>query len=211
MNEQLPREEIIIFLKRNNRASLKAIADHLGMTKMGAYKHMVKLEDEGLVSRKVIKKPIGRPEYIFELTDKGKQFFQNSDSLILNELLNFLEREGYSNIVIKFLQERIRHLTREYTEKMKNKELEERVEVLRELRCRDGYMAEVKRVGNSFELIELNCPIYKVASIYGEACQLERNLFAKVLDAEVQSTHRQVIGSPICRFLVSKKGEAIIE
>ncbi|BCS93192.1 helix-turn-helix transcriptional regulator [Metallosphaera javensis (ex Sakai et al. 2022)] len=207
MDDRLPREEILIFLKRNNRASLKAIADHLGMTKMGAYKHMVKLENEGLVSRKVIKKPVGRPEYVFELTDKGKQFFQNSDSLILNELLNFLDREGHGNIVIKFLKERVRHLTKEYMEKMKGKEMGEKVELLREFRSRDGYMAEVKRVGNSFELIELNCPIYKIASVYGEACQLERDLFAKVLNAEVQSTHRQVIGSPVCRFIISKKGE----
>ncbi|QXJ27787.1 hypothetical protein J5U23_00654 [Saccharolobus shibatae B12] len=208
MSETSPEGKIILFIKKNGPATLQEIADHLGISKMGAYKHIIKLEHEGLISRKVIKKEIGRPIYVFNLTESGKLYFTNSDSLILLKFLEYIKREGKDEIVIKFLKGRYKALYTEYKDKLSKKELDEKVEILAKLRTSEGYMAEVKKCGNSFELIEFNCPIYKIASIYEEACSMERELFSKVLDAEVENSHRQVNNSNVCRFIIKPKSKA---
>ena len=92
--------------------------------------------------------------------------------------------------MIKFLKEWYKLLYNEYKDKLDEKKLDEKVEILGKLRTSEGYMAEVKKCGNSFELIEFNCPIYRVASLFGEACSMGRDLFSKVLDAEVENSHR---------------------
>jgi len=209
MSETSSENKIILFIKKNGPSTLQEIADNLGITKMGAYKHIVKLERKGLISRKVIKKEIGRPTYVFDLTESGKLYFTNSDSLILLKFLDYIKREGKDQIVIKFLKDRFKSLYNEYKDKLDKKELDEKVEILGKLRTSEGYMAEVKKCGNSFELIEFNCPIYRIASLFGEACSMERDLFSKVLDAEVENSHRQVNNSNVCRFIIKPKSKVL--
>ncbi len=206
MSEVSTEDKIILFIKKHGPSTLQDIADNLGITKMGILKHVTQLEQRGLLSRKVIKKEVGRPTYVFNLTESGKLYFTNSDSLILMELLKYIESEGKSEIITKFLKERYKILYNEYKEKLNKKDLGEKVEILAKLRTSTGYMAEVKKCGNSYELTELNCPIYKIASLFGEACSLEKDLFSKVLDAEVENSHRQVNNSNLCRFIIRPKG-----
>ena len=56
--------------------------------------------------------------------------------------------------------------------------------------------------GPGYELLEFNCPILAVAEEFGEACTVERELFERVLNADVETTHRVVAGNQVCRFLI---------
>lgn len=200
---------ILTNLRREGSMTLQELSQRLNMTRMGVYKHLAKLEGQGVISRRVVKGEVGRPYYVFFLTDKGKDYFMSSDSLILMDLLKFLQREDKEDVVSRFLRDRFRIKIAEYMEKTSGKGLEEQIGVLCELRNREGYMAEVRKTGDSFELLEYNCPIFKMASLFGEACDLERKLFHNVLKAEVENTHRQVDGQNVCRFLIRGKSNKI--
>ncbi|EZQ10136.1 MULTISPECIES: metalloregulator ArsR/SmtB family transcription factor [Acidianus] len=197
--------EIIMTLKREGPLTLQQLSQKLGITKMGVYKHLAKLERQGVVSRKIVKKEVGRPSYIFSLSDKGREYFVSSDSIVLLSLLEFLQREDKGSLVIKFLKERSKIKMEEYEEKLNKMSFDEKVEKLCNLRNEEGYMAEIKKSGNCYELLEYNCPIFKVASLFGEACSLEQKLFSAVLKTQVENTHRQVNGYNICRFLIRGK------
>ena len=207
MSDASTENRIIMYIKRQGPSTLQQIADNLGITKMGVYKHIIQLEQKGLISRKVVKREVGRPTYVFSLTESGKLYFTNSDSLILMELLDFINKEGKGDLMIKFLKNRYKVLFNEYKEKLDKKSVDEKVEILGKLRTSAGYMAEVKKSGNSYELTEFNCPIYRIASLFGEACSMERELFSKVLNADVENSHRQVNGSNLCRFVIRPKGD----
>ncbi len=74
------------------------------------------------------------------------------------------------------------------------------------LRDQEGYIAEDKKHGFSkFEILEHNCPIIAIAENYWEACTVENEMFRKVLDANVETTHRVVDGANVCRFLITPK------
>src|SRR5207244_13140701 len=93
-----------------------------------------------------------------------------------------------------------------YKDQVEAETLAERVHQLAGLRDREGYMAEDHQAGPSkFEILEHNCPILAVAENYWEACTVENELFRKVLDANVETTHRVVAGGNVCRFLVTAK------
>ena len=67
-------------------------------------------------------------------------------------------------------------------------------------------MAELgTRRKDTVELLEFNCPIIAVAEKYGEACSVERELFRKLLRANVDVTHRVVAGAPVCRFMIRRR------
>ena len=54
-------------------------------------------------------------------------------------------------------------------------------------------------------LLEYNCPIIQVAEKHWEACSTETQLFEKLLDAKVETTHRAAKGDLICEFLIKEK------
>lgn len=191
---------LILEIKKRGSVTTREAAEVIGMSKMGAYKHLLRLEASGLVGRRIVKGSIGRPVHSFYLTDHGKQYFGSADSLVLAGLLEFLKEKGADGLVREFLRERYERLARNYADLFADKTLEQRVVMLADLRTREGYMAQVRKSGKGFELIEYSCPIYKVASAFGEACQIEAELFSRTLGAKVENTHRQVDESTVCRF-----------
>src|SRR5207237_8055527 len=81
--------------------------------------------------------------------------------------------------------------------------LKERVGELVKIRDEGGYMAELGHAGrNVVEMMEHNCPIMAVAEAYPEACGVEREMFQKLLAADVETSHRVVAGDAVCRFLI---------
>jgi predicted ArsR family transcriptional regulator len=197
--------KVILEIKRRQSITLEDAANILGMSKMGAYKHLLKLERRGLVARRIVKKNVGRPIHAFHLTDKGRQYFGSADSIILVNLLEFLKDRGEGELIKMFLRERYARLMEQYHETLSTREFEDKVTLLSELRTQEGYMAELKKTGKGFELVEYNCPILKVASFFGEACNLEAHLFSSLLEAEVNNTHRQVDGCDMCRFVIKPR------
>ncbi len=205
--EKYPTEtRIILALKRGKPLRLVDLAESIGITKMAVLNHMQKLEAKGMVERRIVKSKVGRPYYVFKLREESKDSVASSDGWVLDGLLEYLERTGNGNLAEDFLKERYSRVRDEYAERISRANPEDRVEELTKIREEENYYPELKSTGSgSYELLEYNCPIFKVSNRFGIACSLETNLFSSVLDADVTSTHRQVNGSDVCRFLIKKK------
>jgi len=193
----------MVLLKKSSGLTLQSLADQLGITKMGAYKHLVKLEERGLVARTIVKKSVGRPSFRFTLTDKGKRAFHSSFIDTLDSLVNYVDRTQGKEVVYQFLKERYCEVMRSYTDKLGGLNTEQKIAKLVAIRTEEGYMAELRRGPKKmYELLEYNCPIFLLAKRHTEACSFENQLFSALLGVEVENTHRQVEGKDVCRFLV---------
>ncbi len=197
------RETILSLLKRNESQSMDQIANALGITKMAVFKHMSRLEESGLVERVTARRSVGRPVSLFHLTESGKDHFRSSYASMMRSLIDYMVEKGQRSFLLDFMKERYAEIQKEYYANLGHGSLEERVQMLAKIRDREGYMAESRKdPSGHFELVEYNCPIYQIAQIMGEACDLENMLFRSVLDVTVESTHRQVSGERFCRFIV---------
>ncbi|EQD26643.1 transcriptional regulator protein [mine drainage metagenome] len=127
---------------------------------------------------------------------------------MIKYLVSFLVENNQRDLVLEFLKERYSSIMDRYEQELRPLGWEKRLETLAAMRDREGYMAELKSTpGGVHELIEFNCPIYQIASIMGEACDLENSLFRGALGAKVDSTHRQVTGESYCRFLIHRPNQ----
>jgi DeoR family suf operon transcriptional repressor len=198
---------IILSLKRKKGLSLEELSRELRISKMGVLKHIQVLETRGIVRREISKKNIGRPYYRFYLVSNKGEILGNSSEKMLESFLEFANKEGYRDFVLKFLRNRYSEVEKFYKNALTSLTESQKVEKLAQLRQIENYFPELKKKGNdTFELLEFNCPIYRVANLFGEACSMERDLFKNVLDMDVESTHRQVNGFGTCRFLIRKHG-----
>jgi predicted ArsR family transcriptional regulator len=74
-------------------------------------------------------------------------------------------------------------------------------------------MAESKKEskgGRKHVLLEYNCPIIHIAERHWEACSIETELFEKLLNADIQTTHRAAKGDAICKFMIKERKEGYL-
>jgi predicted ArsR family transcriptional regulator len=197
------KKQLLLALKREGSVSLADLSQELGISKMATWKHLAALETKGLVERSSRPGGRGRPRAFFALSDGSSSLFPEAYTHMTMCALHFIEEKIGREGVVRLLKQRAQEVLDANRGRMPDAKLKERVVELVKIRDEGGYMAELGHAGkNVVEMFEHNCPIMAVAEEYPEACRVERELFQKLLHADVETSHRVVAGDPMCRFLI---------
>ncbi|KER03309.1 hypothetical protein MEG1DRAFT_01987 [Photorhabdus temperata subsp. temperata Meg1] len=82
--------------------------------------------------------------------------------------------------------------------------LQERVEHLVAIRCREGYMAQWSHTENgAILLIENHCPICAAAKVCQGFCRAELNVFQDILQAQVERVEYMLTDSRRCTYRIT--------
>jgi Predicted transcriptional regulator len=139
-------QKILEILKKNHNSTMDSIANDLGISKMAVLKHLFRMEKEGIIERKSIKKKVGRPVSVFFLTEHGEERFRSSYADTIKSLISFLVDHGHRDLAVQFLKERYALMQTKYAKSLAGLTYEKRLEKLSELRDSAGYMAELKSI-----------------------------------------------------------------
>lgn len=222
-----PKKKMLYYLKVMQQAELVELANVMKISRMAVHKHLTVLQKRGLVESTETRGHVGRPRMVYQLTSQSKTVFPKSYSAIATHALDFIERNMGKEAIEKVLRERQSELFDQYYKRLKDLDFDKRVKELAKIRDEEGYMAESKKMtsrssissggqgvekggergGGKHVLLEYNCPIIHIAEKHWEACSVETELFEKVLDAKIETTHRAAKGDLICKFLIKERKE----
>ena len=208
-----PKKKLLYYLKIMQQVGLEELANVMKISRMAVHKHLAALQKRGLVEGVEIRGHVGRPRMVYQLTTRSKTVFPRSYSAIASYALDFIERNMGKEAVQKVLHERQNELFDQYYKRLKDLDFDERVRQLAKIRDEEGYMAESKKEsksGGKYVLFEYNCPIIHIAEKHWEACLAETELFEKLLDADIDTTHRAAKGDLVCRFAIKERKEGYL-
>lgn len=198
------RRKIMNMLKTKPGQGVAPIAESLGLTEMAVRRHLITLQNDGLVRTELVRQGMGRPLRIYFLTKSAEHEFPNNYHRLALELLNELEADNRDHVT-KLFQRRKNRLHDQYSIRMEGKSLAERVIELTSIQNTGGYMAEWKRLENGDYVIdEFNCPISQVAGVYEEACECELQLFQSLLQAPVKRTECLAKQGRKCSYVIQQ-------
>jgi DeoR family transcriptional regulator, suf operon transcriptional repressor len=204
------KKQILLTLKRSGSVSLGDLARALGISKMATLKHVTALEARGLLERSSRPGGRGRPRAFFSLSEGSKSLFPEAYTHMTLCALRFIEEKLGREAIVRLLEQRAQEVLDANRRRIPSEGLRDKVSELAKIRDEGGYMAELGRSGkNTVEMLEHNCPIMAVAQEYPEACGIEREMFQKLLRADVETSHRVVAGDPVCRFLIRGRGASV--
>ncbi len=196
------------------QAGLKELANVMKVSRMAVHKHLGLLQQRGLVEAVETRGHVGRPRMVYQLTSQSKTVFPKSYSAIATHALDFIERNMGKEAVEKVLRERQSELFDQYYKRLKGLDFDKQVKELARIRDEEGYIAESKKEsksgGGKYVLLEYNCPIIHIAEKHWEACSTETELFEKLLDADINTTHRAAKGDSICKFAIKERKEGYL-
>ena len=198
------KHDLLMLLKVRGSAGLTEIAEHLGLSKQGALRHIEALQARGLVevSTEPHRGP-GRPANVYRLTPAAQDYFPSGYRQLAAELVDFMEVEELE----RFFAGRARRLEAEYERRMAGLNFEERARALARLTTGQGHMTEVvERPDGGFQLRHCNCPIQDVAARGGQPCRHEQEVYKRLLGAMVTRSTWLAEGDTTCTYEIP--GEA---
>ena len=205
------------YLVRQAPATAHQLAEHLQISPQATRRHLKSLETEGLIEHSLTQAGMGRPQYLYRLSEKGRDHLPDQYDDFAVSLLDTLAETVGQDQVGTILRKQWERKGHEYRDRLGYDSLQERVEKLVQIRQAEGYMAEWKALKADeledypsphprFVITEYNCAISHVVRSYPSVCGHELEMFELALhDCTVDRTHWLADGEHRCGYLIRRK------
>src|SRR5690625_4999843 len=138
---------------------------YFDISEIAVRKHLAELEQQGFIRRKEIKQDIGRPYYIYTLTEKGHQTFPNQFEQLPLEILQDLEDSQGKRAVNALLKQRKSREVETFQTELGDKSFDDRIAAMAKIQDEKGYMIEYeKNAAGDYDVKNYHCPIINIAS-----------------------------------------------
>jgi predicted ArsR family transcriptional regulator len=203
VNDNSTRKNIILQLKKNGGMSIEELSKVIEITPMGIRQHLLALEKRGIVHYIARKRGIGRPGFIYMLTEAADDLFPKSyDRFCLGILRDIRMREGDEKIakIFGWRRDRLYKAKKEFLSGKEN--LEDVLAALKQALEEEGHFVEVTRNNGHYQLKQYHCPIHKIAMEFREACAYELMLYRELVGKDVVRERSVSEGAGSCLYLI---------
>jgi predicted ArsR family transcriptional regulator len=211
MTEGKTRRAIVRLLKQEGALDSAALARRLKLTPMAVRQHLYELQREKLVTAEERPVPLGRPRKYWQLTRAADRLFPDAYAELTLSLIGAMGKSLGPAGLQQVLDARGAAQRAAYERRIDaSAPLAEKLRELARVRTDEGYMAEVRRDGQSFLFIENHCPICAAANVCRGFCSTEMDLFRSVLGPEVaiERSEHIVSGDRRCVYRVTAAAPA---
>jgi len=203
LDDNSTRNSIIQLLKKSGGLSIEELSKSIHITPMGIRQHLLSLEKKGVVTYVSKKHGIGRPGFVYKLTDKADTLFPKAYDKFAIEILNDIKKyEGPQKLDTIFRWRKDKQL-KTFKDAFAGMEtIDDSVKELKKMLEAEGQMVELTRSNGHYHLKQYNCPIYKVASEFKNICAYELQLYREVFGEGVTNEQNISDGSPSCFYKI---------
>lgn len=199
-------DQVLFLLKTRGPRTAQELATLLGLTSMGARKHLEQAEERGLVAHRDTGEKVGRPVRRWLLTDAGHARFPDRHSDLTVQLIQQARAVFGDAGLDKLIAAREAAIEPHYRQEVEqHNSMEGKAAALARLRDAEGYMAETEvQADGSILLVENHCPICAAAQSCQNFCRSELEIFQRVLGdgATVERAEHLLSGGRRCVYLI---------
>lgn len=195
------------FLEQLHRmcgGTIQEICESAGVTATAVRQRLARLEAQNLVAREAVKAGRGRPHHVYRVSDAGLRCLGENYrdlALILWRALHQIPDESFRSQIRDQVRD---ELVRRYGRVATDGRLVDRVRQLQEELVSHGYDVEFEGQGALPVLRERSCPYQDLAASDPTICEMETEVFSRILNARVALTQCCLDGHGHCEFHVSE-------
>ncbi len=186
--------EILHRIKRSCGLSVNELAAEMKMSYMGVKQHCDDLKKRGYLDTMRRAKGAGRPEKMYQATDKLDAMLPHWDNDLSLGLLGLIAQMHGDAAPEKLMHAFLQHKMERWFAKLKGEGAPARAVELVKLRNADGWINEVRQEEGATYIMEHHSPMNAVARLYPSVSDMETRMIAKLLGCNVE---RRQTGSKI--------------
>ncbi|MBZ0309271.1 MAG: ArsR family transcriptional regulator [Anaerolineae bacterium] len=208
MELQETRRHIVEILKERGECTVDDLVNDLKdrlqrpITTVTIRHHLDKLQAEGLIEPPQVRRreTPGRPQYVYTLSSRGKDYFPNNYAGLAEELLTQLKHHlprQQINVIIENVADRMAS-----SAQIPDAPMPQKLDRVVAYMNQKGYTAAWEQTDGGFILTTINCPYERVASSHAEVCEIDFRLVASMLGILPRLMGRASQGHECCQYFV---------
>ncbi len=201
---QATRQEIVDYLRREGRATVKKLGEVLGLTSTGVRQHLTVLERDGLLEAHEERGRVGRPALVYRLTEQGDALFPKKYDQLANVLLEEVRGVVGPQGLQTLLRRVASRLAEPAREQMEGKPLAERVSEASRIIQQRGCLADSRQDGEEWFINQYTCPFPNVARQNSSVCALDVEFVRQLVGVDVRLTKSLLRDDGCCTFRISR-------
>ena len=200
-NSKLSTREVILdAIKQSNEATVESLAVAADVSPVTVRHHLNSLQAESLLQTRSVRRKVGRPYYVYSLSDKGHELFPQRYMSLSSRLLDELKVQFPSGTVDELFNGVVHQIVDDNRKDFEGLSVERRLDFLVKLLAEEGFLASWELSGDKYILTEYSCPYFSVGQRHDEVCTLDRQLVQIILDTEVEQESCMLHGDSQCQF-----------
>lgn len=200
-NGKLSTRDIILeAIKQANEATVDDLAQAADVSPVTVRHHLNSLQADGLLRTRSVRRKVGRPYYVYSLSEKGHELFPQRYVRLSSMLLEELKARLPADVVNEMFSDIVVRLAARHESKLVGLTFEERLDYLVDLLAAEGFLASWERANGGYLLSEYSCPYYSVGQKHSEVCSFDKQLISIVLNTEIVQTSCMLSGDTSCNF-----------
>lgn len=197
------RQRVAQSILEHGPSTAAQLAERLGLTAAAVRRHLDVLLERGLLvsreQRVYGSRGRGRPAKVFALSDAGRADFYSAYDDLAIQALEFLSEQAGPDAVTTFARSRAAPVEARYGKILAEADPgRTTTQVLAAALTNDGYVASVRPSALGEQLCQHHCPVAHVAEQFPQLCEVETELFSRLLGVHVQRLATIAHGDGVC-------------
>ncbi len=200
-DKQSTRDLILHALKASAQSNIESLAEAADVSPVTVRHHLNALQAEGLIEVESVRRKVGRPFYVYTLSEKGNELFPQKYFSLTNRLLEELKDRLPPETVNEIFISLVQRMMEEHAGEFERLPIEERLNYVINLLGSEGFLARwEKRDDGRYQIIEYSCPYISMGQQHNEVCTLDKQLMITVLGTAVEQHSCMLHGDDCCQF-----------
>ncbi len=199
---QPTRQDILDYLRRHGRGSVRDLGQLLGLTSTGIRQHLTILERDGLIEGHEERGRVGRPALVYSLTDRGDSLYPKRYDSLAGMLLDEVKAMTGSKGLQSLLRRVAVRLAERHQDRMEGKDLPARVEEVARIIEEEGCLVDTAFQDGVYFIHRYTCPFPSVAADHTGLCSLHVEYVRRLLQADARLISCIIRGDRSCTYRI---------
>ncbi len=199
---QVTRQQILDYLRRHGRATVRELDGHLGLTSTGVRQHLTVLEREGFVEAQEERGRVGRPALVYRLTEQGDDLYPKKYDELAGILLDEVREVAGAQALQTLLRRVAAGFAEPYRGQLEERHLSDRVSAATRIIQERGSQVDCVRQGEDWLIRQYTCPFPKVARRNSCVCALDVEFVRLLIGTDARLSTSLLRDDGACTFRV---------
>jgi len=204
------RDKILQTLLKHPRSTINELAEAVAINPISVRHHLTNLQVDGLVGAEEERHGVGRPRLVYFLTENGLERFPTRYLRLATRLLSQMKDKLPRPVISEMFRDVATDLAAQHEPQLRNMNVEERLDVMKELLAEEGFVVEWEKKGDEYLIHEITCPYLQVGQAHPEICTVDQTLISTMLAIPASKVQCILSGAAHCTYAVKTPAEATV-
>ena len=194
------KESILEQLLLLQNTTISQLSEILAISEISVRHHLMSLEAEGIIASSEERHGVGRPRFVFHMTEKGFQNAPTNYIKLSDQALTTMEHFLGKDKLLELFKQIGRDLAETVASSVSSQDPEEKLEQFASHLTQDGFIFSWTRSGEKYTLTTHHCPFHYLGQNHPEVCTINHALLESLIKHPISHDTSMLRGDVACTY-----------